>query len=201
MTHDTRDAPLSRSSTEAHDRASSRTQLRDKSLLLSVRGEDTAESVRPDLGPLRALGEEIEGGGTAVQSVAVAAVQIIERALCFEREAADAALSLGQQEKLQSMVETAEEAVSILRTTLSASGGKVVQLCAEGSSPVPADGQPWWFALTDALEVLEEGTHRMESLTTAQPAGSPARELSRQIASLLSGHHDALLLEAEQWIG
>ena len=200
MNNQARDVRSSRSTTEVQDDASPK-RLKDRSLLLSVRGEDTAESARPDLNCLRALGEKIENGGTAVQSVAVAAVQILERALCFEREAAEAALSLGQQEKLTSMVDTAQEAAGILRDTLSANGGKVVHLCAEGSAPVPTDDQPWWFALTDALEVLEEGTSRMESLTTAQPEGSPARELSRHIADLLRGHHDALLLEAEQWIG
>jgi hypothetical protein len=67
-------------------------------------------------------------------------------------------------------------------------------------APTPTDGQPWWFALTDALEVLEEGTSRMKSLTTAQPNGSAARELSQVIAQLLREHHDALLLEADEWI-
>jgi hypothetical protein len=62
------------------------------------------------------------------------------------------------------------------------------------------DSQPWWFALTDALEVLEEGTDRMESLTVAQPERSAARALSNVVTQLLRSHHDALLVEAEQWI-
>jgi hypothetical protein len=132
--------------------------------------------------------------------VAVAAVQILERALCYEREAAEAALSLGQQEKLASMVGTIEQAAAILRGALNTEGGNVVHLCGKGDRPAPTDGQPWWFALTDALEVLEEGTGRMTSLTTAQPDGSPARALSELIAQLLRGHHDELLLEADDWI-
>ena len=202
MNDQARDVPASRlSPTEVREDRSIEQRLKDKSPLLEAEDDAPTPSGRSGLERLKALGKEIEQGGTAVQSVAVAAVQILERALSFEREAADAALSLAQQEKLQSMVGTAEEATCILRNTLTANGGKVVHLCTEDSPTPPTADQPWWFALTDALEVLEEGTSRMASLTSAQPSESPAHELSQEIASLLRGHHDALLLEAEQWIG
>jgi hypothetical protein len=145
--------------------------------------------------------DTVEESGTAFQSVAVAAVQIIERALCFEREATKAALSLGQQQKLQSMVDTASRASELLRSALQAQGAKVMHLCTGTPAPDVRDGQSWWNALSDALRVLEEGTGRMTSLTTAQPEGSPAYNLSRLIAQLLRDHHDALVLEAEQWMG
>lgn len=188
----------------APERASSyRERLERKPLLLEEeRSEEAApDETQPDVEALRALVERVGEEGTAFQSVAVAAVQILERALCYEREAAEAALSLGQQEKLASMVDTAEQAAALLRSTLDAQGGAtVIRLCAQGEPPTPTDNQPWWFALTDALEVLEEGTGRMSSLTTAQPEGSSARELSQVIAQLLREHHDALLLEADEWI-
>lgn len=172
--------------------------------LLLEQGTDEKASpteTQPDVEALRALIERVGQEGSAFQSVAVAAVQILERALCYEREAAEAALSLGQQEKLRSMVDTAEQAVALLRSTLTSQGsGKAIHLCAQGEPPRPTDNQPWWFALTDALEVLEEGTGRMTSLTTAQAEGSPACELSRVVAQLLREHHDALLLEADEWI-
>jgi hypothetical protein len=178
--------------------------LEQRPLLLEAE-EESGERARPDVEALRLLVEEVERDGSAFQSVAVAAVQIIERALLYEREAAEAALSLGQQEKLTSMVQTAEEAAEVLRGTLSAQGAKVMHLCSKENPPQPtstedASGSPWWFALTDALEVLEEGTGRMSSLTTAQPEGSPACRLSRCITELLRSHHDALLLEADEWI-
>ena len=173
-------------------------------MLLEGEGE-SGERSRPDVEALRLLVEEVGEEGSAFQSVAVAAVQIIERALLYEREAAEAALSLGQQKKLTSMVETAEDAAAVLRGTLSAQGAKVMHLCSKENPPRPTpagdtSGSPWWFALTDALEVLEEGTGRMSSLTTAQPDGSPACRLSRCITNLLRSHHDALLLEADEWI-
>lgn len=201
MSDSTRNVRPEHSSSEADGTASRRERLeRDQLLLDDEENAPDPETARPDIDVLRALVEETDQNGTAFQSVAVAAVQILERALCYEREAANAALSLGQQEKLTSMVETVERAAAVLRNALNAQGTKVMHLCTENEQPAPTDNQPWWFALTDALEVLEEGTGRMSSLTTAQPDGSPARRLSQLITQLLRGHHDELLLEADDWI-
>lgn len=176
-------------------------RLKEKTLLVANADDEAdPEADRPDIDALRTLVERADGSGTAFQSVAIAAVQILEHALCYEREAAEAALSLGQQEKMQAMVKTAEEAVHVLRDTLDAQGDKAARLCTSDEPVLPSDGQPWWFALTDALEVLEEGTSRMSSLTTAQPADSPAHQLSALVTRLLRGHHDALLIEADEWI-
>jgi hypothetical protein len=158
----------------------------------------------PDVEALRALLDEVDRQGATYQSVAVAAVQILERALRYEREAAEAALSLGQQEKMKSMVATADQAASVLRETLSAQGHKVMNLCTQQSPSDPdlndrSSRQSWVPVLEDALNVLEEGTDQMTSLTTGQPPGSPARQLSEVVAQLLRHHHDALLLEAEEW--
>ena len=198
------DARSARKSSATSRRADSyRERLESKPLLREGEADDGDEdpATQPDVEALRGLLDQVGQEGTAFQSVVVAAVQILERALCYEREAAEAALSLGQQEKLSTMVDTAERAAALLRSTLNAQGGaKVMHLCGQGEPPAPTDNQPWWFALTDALEVLEEGTSRMSSLTTAQPQGSAARRLSQVVAQLLREHHDALLLEADEWI-
>ena len=199
MSDDTRSVQSGSSAEQTRDESAYRERL-ERSPLLLEEGEQAPEAARPDVEALRVLIDRTDEKGTAFQSVAVAAVQILERALCYEREAAEAALSLGQQEKLASMVDTVEQAAAVLRSALDAEGGSVARLCTAGDRPAPTDGQPWWFALTDALEVLEEGTGRMTSLTTAQPNGSPARKLSQLIAQLLRGHHDELLLEADDWI-
>lgn len=203
MSNETRSAQSENVSSAPGRAATYRERLERKPLLLEVEldEETPSEGTQADVESLKMLVERVGQEGTAFQSVAVAAVQILERALCYEREAAEAALSLGQQEKLASMVQTAEQAATLLRSTLDAQGGtKVTHLCAQGEPPAPTDNQPWWFALTDALEVLEEGTSRMTSLTTAQASGSAARELSQVVSQLLREHHDALLLEADEWI-
>jgi len=203
MSEDARSTRSESSSPGSRRTDSYRERLERKPLLLDVETEDEDEEAAtpPDVEMLRGVLEQVGQEGTAFQSVVVAAVQILERALCYEREAAEAALSLGQQEKLSAMVDTAEQAAALLRSTLNAQGGaKVMHLCGQGEPPTPTDNQPWWFALTDALEVLEEGTSRMSSLTTAQAEGSAARKLSQAVAQLLREHHDALLLEADEWI-
>ncbi len=202
MSDDARNVEADTSSRSSHQESSYRQRIERTSPLLDSEDEDASdpEAAQPDIETLRSLAEGTDQKGSAFQSVAVAAVQILDRALSYEREAAEAALSLGQQEKLESMVETIERAAALLRKNLDAQGGTVMHLCAKGDRPAPPENQPWWFALTDALEVLEEGTGRMTSLTTAQPADSPARELSQCIAQLLRGHHDELLLEADDWI-
>ena len=205
MSDDVRDHQSGPTSVDKSERDPDRERLKERSLLLVDEEGEPSGVPTPDVEALRTLVEGVNCQRAPYQSVAVAAVQILERALQYERQAAEAALSLGQQEKMESMVETAHQAVSILRDTLNAQGHKVMSLCARKSSPGPewepnAAGQPWWFVLTDALEVLEEGTEQMTTLTTGQPPGSPARELSQLIAQLLRSHHDALLLEAEEWI-
>ncbi len=202
MPHDPKRSRAGSASSEPRRAASYRQRLARKPLLIDeTDASDASDVTSPDIEALRTVVDRLGQQGTAFQSVVVVAVQILERALCYEREAANAALSLGQREKLNSMVNTAERAAALLRSTLNAQGGaKVMDLCAQGDSPSPADNQPWWFALTDALEVLEEGTSRMGSLTTAQPKESMARELSEVIVQLLRQHHDALLIEADEWI-
>jgi len=181
-----------------------RNRIKDHSFLGEEKAQEEVTTLEPNVDALRTLVDEVEGRGTAFQSVLIAAVQILERALCYERDAADAALSLGQQEKLDSMVETGNEAVQVLRNALSSQGREVMRVCGEEKSSLETEatssGQPWWFALSDALEVLEEGTGRMSSLTTAQPDGSPARRLSQLTTQLLRHHHDELLIEADEWI-
>lgn len=204
MNSDARDLRPGSSSVSELENPADRERLEEKSLLTDDEEDPTSTPPTPDVAALRALLEEVDCHGTTYQSVAVAAVQILERALRYEREAAEAALSLGQQEKMESMVTTADQAASALRKTLSAQGHKVMSLCTQQSHPEPdlddpSSPQSWEPVLENALNVLEEGTDRMTSLTTGQPSGSPARRLSKVIAQLLRNHHDALLLEAEEW--
>ncbi len=195
---DTRDAQAARRSTPTTASSGEREPLTSKPLLADT---DANESPTPAsrIEALQTLLRAQETYGAAFQSVAVAALQILERALCFEQKAANAALSLGQREKLQSMIDTVQEATVTLRKALSTNKSSVMHLCDEAETDT-GDDKPWWFALNDALGVLEEGTHQMSSLIAAQPNGSSSRQLSEHITHLLRSHHDALLLEADQWI-
>jgi len=205
MSDETRDPQLGSSAVSEPERNGDRERFEEKSLLLENEEDAASEAPDRDLEALRALVGKIDRQSAPYQSVAVAAVQILERALHYEREAAEAALSLGQQEKMESMVETADQAASVLRDTLSAQGHKVMDLCTQQSPSSPdsddqSSRQSWEPVLEDALKVLEEGTDQMTSLTTGQPSDSPARQLSEVITQLLRDHHDALLIEADEWV-
>jgi hypothetical protein len=139
-----------------------------------------------------------ENTGAAFQSVVMATVRIIEQAACHEQCVAEAALSLGQQEKLRGMVDTIEEAAQLLRNQLSSQGSSLMHLCGERPSR-SSDHEPWPDALFNAVQVLEEGVSQLASLSNAQPTDSPSRALSNCVAQLLRGHHNTLLLEAEEW--
>jgi hypothetical protein len=58
----------------------------------------------------------------------------------------------------------------------------------------------WWFALCEALHVLEEGASGIQSIATAQSRERAGHTLSDFIAMLLQRHYQALFVEAEQWM-
>lgn len=180
-----------------------RERLHDKPLLHSDAASSTAAPHGP-ADPADAL-ETLErilaerNSGAAFQSVVMAAVRIVERAVCHEHCVAQAALSLGQQEKLTGMVATIEEAAVLLRDQLSMQGSSLTHLCGERPSR-STEAEPWPDALFRAVQALDESVCQLTSLSNAQPKGSPSRALSDCAAQLLRSHHNTLLMEAEEWM-
>lgn len=148
---------------------------------------------------VRALARHAQADSVVFQSAAVGALQLLDRILWHERQVAEAAISLAQREKLQSMIGALEDTAEALRETLSAQGSKMLNLC-EGGADEDAQERSWWFALTEAIHVLEEGTDWIASVVSGQPKGGATRTLGSIIARLLHRHHNVLLDEAEQWI-
>lgn len=148
---------------------------------------------------VRALAKHAQADSIVFQSAAVGALQLLDRVLWHEQQVAEAAISLAQREKLQEMIRALEDTVEALRETLSAQGSQMLNLCEPGEEE-NAGERSWWFALTEAIHVLEEGTEWIASVVSGQPKGGAARTLSSIIARLLHRHHNALLDEAEQWI-
>ncbi len=207
-----------------------RERIQQKPLLHSAAHTDAARTSPTDTTTaLSALRRILAGpnSGAAFQSVVIATVRIVERAMCQEHCVAQAALSLGQQEKLSGMVDTIEEAALLLRDQLSTQGSSLTNLC--GEQPARSgEAAPWPDALFSAVQVLV-ARHRiplnrvpviffiqpsdsrrypissksgplMVSLSNAQPKGSSSRALSDCTAQLLRSHHNTLLLEAEEWM-
>ncbi len=138
-------------------------------------------------------------GSVACQSVAVAALQSLERVLQLERTAAKAAISLAQGEKLDQMVQTTESTLDAISQALNAQGSRIMNLSSDDGSH-PSEETSWWFALSETLESIENGTQRILSLASAQPKGGAARQLSTIVVQLLRNKHRQLLSEADAWI-
>lgn len=148
---------------------------------------------------VRRLAVGAHAGGVAFQSVAVTALQVLERVARRDGAALAAALSLGQREKLGRMQATVCATARALRQALSEQGAQMLHLCTDREPAAGEDKDSWWFALTEAVEVLEDGTQRMDSLAAGQPEGA-ARRLGEMVSDLLRRHHAELLFETEQWI-
>lgn len=135
---------------------------------------------------------------TVFQAVVVAALQTLTRIQERQQQAAAAAISLAQGEKMQDMVDATDEMIRALTGILSTQGSKMLRLCTE---PKAQKGDPsWWFALTETLHAIEDGMERMTALVYGQPKGAPSRTLSSLVIRMLHHQHNALLAEAEQWI-
>lgn len=163
--------------------------------------DDALVVALPHAERVRALAEHDSSGSVVFQSTAVGALQVLRRVAAAERAAADAAISLAQQQKLEDMISGLEATAAALQDTLSTQGRQMLGLCDDSrASARPAEERSWWFALSEAVEALEEGTAWMATVVSGQPKGCAARTLSSIIARQLRRHHQELLSEAEAWI-
>ena len=152
---------------------------------------------------VRVLSGSAEAQRVVFQSVAVTGLQLLRGILRRDRQALDAAISLGQREKLESMIGALEEIDETLKQSLSEQGMQMLSLCGPSASDAHSE-QPeedsWWFALTEALESIEGGIQQMDNLAAGQPEDSAPHRLSDLLANLLRHQHEELLREAQQWI-
>jgi hypothetical protein len=159
--------------------------------------ETTPDPPDPRVEEVQQMAELAEVERASFQSVALAALQILDCVQYRESRLADAALSLAQREKLQHLLGGVAATAGAVRALLGPQSAGMI-----GShTPAEAASEPsWWFALCEALHVLEEGTARIESLVAGQPPDSATIRFSGIIARLLEQHYHALLVEAEHWM-
>lgn len=150
-----------------------------------------ADAVRRVVGDLE--------NGVAFQSLAVASLQTLQKVLMCEKQAAEAAISLAQGEKLNDMIEDSEGTVGAIAEALDAQGTHMLNLSADDVDGHDGDNS-WWFALAETIEAIEDGTTRILSLASGQPKGGPGRQLSSIVVRLLRRQHHQLLAEADAWI-
>jgi hypothetical protein len=150
---------------------------------------------------IAALSRHRDADSVLYQSLAVAAIQVLERVLDRERRVAEATISLAQREKLQAMISGLESAITALKAGLNAQGDKMLALSTPSRPATTDEETNWWFAVTEAMQALEDGADWISSIVNGQPRGSAARTLSSIIARLLYRHYKELLEEADQWMG
>ena len=153
---------------------------------------------------VRQLSASTEAQRVVFQSVAVTGLQLLSGIVRCDRQALDAAISLGQREKLENMIEALEVLIETLNQSLSQQGAQMLDLCGPsdgGGEPAPhSEDDSWWFSLTEALECLEEGIEQMDNLADGQPEDSAPHRLSDLLVEVLRRQHAELLREAQQWI-
>jgi len=147
-----------------------------------------------------ALAEHDQADRVLFQSLAVTVLQTLERVRWHERQVEAAGISLAQREKLARMIASLEATTSALQGLLSVQGAKMRDVSAGGDRTKKGETL-WWFALVEALQVLEISIEQIASIVSNQPKGSPARTLAGVAAQLLHTHYNKLLEEAEQWMG
>lgn len=150
--------------------------------------------------------DESEDHTTAFQSVVVALTQALNGAMTGEHEAAEAAISLAQREKLQEMIEELREVASVLHESLDENGLRLLDCSGTLSDrlsafrPAENSESAWWFSLSEASEAVRGSADRVESMMQGQGRDCPARQIACIVARLLRRHHRHLLFEAERWM-
>lgn len=136
--------------------------------------------------------------GVAFQSLAVASLQTLQKVLACEKQAVEASISLAQGEKLNGMIEASANTAEAIAEGLDSQGACMLNLAATDGGQ--EGDNSWWFALTETIQAIEDGTKRILSLASGQPKGGPGRQLSSVVVRLLREQHHLLLSEADAWI-
>lgn len=157
------------------------------------RGDDSAVVER-----LRELLTSADREGVVFQSIIVACLQTVVRVRRREQLVQRASISLAQRQKLDALLQELEAVEQHLDAALSTQGRRMMDLSRDRGRPEKETR--WWYALSEAIHELEEGTECMASLVGNQPRGTEVRRLAGTIVRLLHKHHAQLVQEAEEWM-
>ncbi|HLT48004.1 MAG TPA: hypothetical protein VK002_12295 [Rubricoccaceae bacterium] len=146
----------------------------------------------------------------------MALAQTLQRAVTRVRATEEAALNLAQRQKVAAVADDLAATEAALKDALNAQGRclldgrrslreKVKDASEKVRASLAQKPEPgavsWWFALSEAVEALDEAAEQVAALAETQPAGAPAAALGREVVAQLDAHREALLTEAERWVG
>ena len=150
--------------------------------------------------------DDAEDHSTAFQSFIVATTRALNDVLTSEYEAAEAAISLAQREKLEAMVEELRKVARILNEALDEKGRQLRDCSGKPAArlnefhPSENSESAWWFGLSEAIETVRRSAEQLESMIQSHHRDSAARQLARVVVRLLQRHRRQLLFEAERWM-
>ncbi len=131
------------------------------------------------------------------QSMLAASIEALNRVLRAEEYVAAAAISLAQQEKLQTLIHEIQQALALLMGALREPGKRLLDLTPSTVSSEHTSS--WWYALSEAIDQLEKDIKWLQSLTQSQEKDSSTWQLGMLIETMLQEHLTRLMEEAERW--
>ena len=136
---------------------------------------------------------------TAFQSILVNSLQLLDAVHTQEVLANEAAISLGQQVKVEQMITTIESLQRVLRQALNKQGHQILLL--QNKTTFNNLSEPcnsWWDCVAETLETLTIGIDCIGSFVKGQPKESPVQTLGALINSLLMNQYKEFSAEIDE---
>ncbi len=192
-----RTSDTSKSSLRAK-RARAAVEISSSSRIASSKRKDgNIDTVAVDI---RELASDRDRNSTVYRIANQSALRSVEKVIAAESNLKDAAISMGQQQKVGALLAELYDLATILA---SCSGDKAVAAIVPESRSVdelrPALPQ-WWFALSETVETVEREIDFLFSIAGGQPKRSPVRLHCGRVIRTLRKHYAVLLAEAEEWM-
>ena len=146
----------------------------------------------PILSRIREIVDGPKGSGTAMKSVSTVILGILQEVHAAERMVASTTISLAHREQLDRLVAESGDLLQVFAAL--GSDGR-----AESGVRVPEESS-WWFALSEATDVLRDAIERVSALVARQEKGSAVRDLCAQTLRVLREHYNVLFHEARTWL-
>jgi hypothetical protein len=127
-----------------------------------------------------------------MKSVSAVVLGILRRVRTAEQVVAAATISLAHREQLDRLCSESRQLLELFERMHPDDRPRT-------RSDIPKESS-WWFALSEATDVLRDAIDRVSALVARQEKGSPVRDLCAQTLRVLREHYNVLFHEARTWL-